>query len=126
MDSALTNRHEELIKFVVLTEYSLGCRFISDAMANCFPDIIGVVWIPLNQLGNKFLFSNLTSCCTSFINYLKAVQDSGSFVFFAFFRQSSLVFINPQMLSVTHGFGLALNWSTEMKYLSKYCSRSNA
>jgi len=58
VDSALTNRHEELIKFVVLTEYFLGCRFIRDAMVKCFPDIIGVVWIPLDQLGNKFLFSN--------------------------------------------------------------------
>lgn len=101
MDSALTNRYKELIKFVVLTEYSLGCRFIRDAMANCFSDIIGVVWIPLDQLGNKFLFSNSNVL-------MMAVQDSGSFVFFAFFRQSSLVFINPQMLSVTHGFGLAL------------------
>ena len=27
-------------------------------MADCFPDIIGVVWIPQDLFGNKFLFSN--------------------------------------------------------------------
>ena len=63
VNSALTNRDEELIKFVchsfvLLAEYSLGCGFIRDAMTNCFPDIIGVVWIPLDLFGDKFLLSN--------------------------------------------------------------------
>lgn len=63
VNSVLINRYEKLIKFVcnsfvVFIVCLLRCRFVGDVLVNCFLDIIGVIWIFLDLLGYKFLFSN--------------------------------------------------------------------
>ena len=79
-------------------------------MADCLPDIIGVVWVFLFLLGDDCSATNSlsairTSRLTSCLKNLYVLHAKGPFVFFAFLCHLSLVFISPRMLSVTQGFG---------------------
>ena len=78
-------------------------------MADCLPDIIGVVWVFLYLLSDDcsatkspsaIRISRLTSC----LKNLYVLHAKGSFVLFASLCHLSLIFISPRMLSVTQGF----------------------